>query len=180
MKSTTDGGQHHQNFEQIERLRPNLCIYLVCKFHSLPPDLIQDAIQEAFISISKKLAINTTILNIQAYTYRVAVNRCIDQIRARKNELSLDLADGLEPADGVRTDEEVLDGIRVDELLGSLTEYEQMIVRMYVMDGYTYRQIRTFLLQSATWSQTGVSEAQICRNIHRALDKLREKLEKEA
>ncbi|MDX6767025.1 MAG: sigma-70 family RNA polymerase sigma factor [Candidatus Methylacidiphilales bacterium] len=103
-----------------------------------------------------------------AWLYRVARNRALDILRARKRypQDELDSVEDTLPHPGTETPDPRL--AQVWETLGKLTPKQQEVVRLKFLHGLSYKEIRKV---------TGLSESNIGFIIHSAVRELRDRLQ---
>lgn len=158
---------------RLDAMRPKLLSYLVRRYDSLTREDVEDALVEAFIYVLKQVRAGAKIGNLGAYVRIVAVNKCIDFARVKKDHVSIDDCEQLHPASRDNVAGEASGSVWVGEVLSNLTDYERLIISLSVLDAYTLKEIGMFLADSERWRDKGKGEAQISRDVQKAKDKLK-------
>ena len=163
------------DIESLFRLyyRP-LCLYAL---HYLKDkDLIEDLVQEAFTAFWQKVLADGGIDNPKAYLYAAVRNRCLDAVRRRRQDVSLDgLEENVLPVEdgSVIPDEEAvensIDEARIWTAIDRLPAKRRRIFLMSRRDGMKYSEIAQAL---------GLSENTVRNQISRALDSVRQGVKK--
>ena len=163
------------DIESLFRLyyRP-LCLYAL---HYLKDkDLIEDLVQEAFTAFWQKVLADGGIDNPKAYLYAAVRNRCLDAVRRRRQDVSLDgLEENVLPVEdgSVISDEEAvensIDEARIWTAIDRLPAKRRRIFLMSRRDGMKYSEIAQVL---------GLSENTVRNQISRALDSVRQGVKK--
>ncbi len=112
-----------------------------------------DAAQEALIKIYKSIASFRGSASFSSFVYRLTVNTCIDFLRKRKNDISIEasLEDGLSFEDKNNTDDPEkaylnndLNG-KIQQALQKLDEEHRILIVLKDIQGFSYEEIAQVL-----------------------------------
>ncbi len=142
-------------------------IFRHCYFRVYQRDYALDLMQQVFMKTWEYLANGKSIENMRAFLYRTANNLIIDEVRKKKEQISLDVLEeqGIEP--GIDTREEVeavIDGAQIGTYLKRLPKDEREILVLRFIDDLSPKEIAEVLDETANV---------VSVRIHRALKKLR-------
>lgn len=145
-------------------------IFRHCFFRVYQREYALDLMQQVFMKTWEYVAKGASIENIQAFLYRTANNLIIDEMRKKKEQISLETLEdsGLEP--GLDTHEDLegfIDGQQVITYLKKLPVDEREILTFRFIDDLSPKEIAEILDETSSV---------ISVRIHRALKKLRELL----
>lgn len=122
--------------------------------------------QEVFMKVWQYRMMDKTILHEKAFLYRVAHNLFVNEIRTKRENISLDsmVSGGAEPADmGERTDSVALQSELLDRM-SSLSDSHRTILILRYIDELGVKEIAELLSEK---------ETTISMRINRALEALR-------
>lgn len=156
VKKCLNGDRGSQR-ELYDRLRSKL--YSICLRYANDSTEAQDFLQEGFIAIFRDLyQWDSEKGTLNAWCARVMINNCLQWIRRRKvrfTELKYDEEPVTNLDDEMREEmslEKIYDQIR------SLPDGYRVVFNMYVLDGYTHKEIAEYLGIS-----TGTSKSQLAK-----------------
>ncbi|MFK8045540.1 MAG: RNA polymerase sigma factor [Crocinitomicaceae bacterium] len=143
----------------------------VCMRYARDGDEAQDMVQNGFIKVFDKLEVYNFTGSFEGWVRRIMVNTAIDYIRKHKNNTySLEDESSLpgESEDGIVLDEEVNElnfkAEKAIEAISRLSAGYKMVFNLYVMEGYTHKEIAEYL---------GITEGTSKSNLAKAKQKLR-------
>lgn len=142
-------------------------IFRHCFFRVYQREYALDLMQQVFMKTWEYMASGKSIENIRAFLYRTANNLIIDEVRKKKEQVSLEALEeqGLEP--GVDTREAVeatIDGAQVGTYLKKLPKEDREILVLRFIDDLSPKEIAAVLDKTANV---------VSVRINRALKKLR-------
>jgi len=120
-------------------------MYSICLRYMKNPDEAQDALQEGFIKVYKNIGKFKFTGSFEGWMKRIFVNTSIEQIRKRKvhldvteiNTTDLKLVDKIETGS--------LDAEKMMLLVQQLPEGYRTVFNMFVVDGYSHKEISQHL-----------------------------------
>ena len=134
-------------------------------------DEAQDMVQNGFIKVFAKLEVYNFTGSFEGWVRRIMVNTAIDFIRKHKNNTySLENEGSIvgDSEDGIVLDEELSElnfkAEKAIEAIGRLSAGYKMVFNLYVMEGYTHKEIAEYI---------GISEGTSKSNLAKAKQKLR-------
>ncbi len=150
----------------------------VCLRYARDEDEAQDMVQSGFIKVFAKLEVYNYTGSFEGWVRRIMVNTAIDLIRKNKNNTySLEEESTVQAnieEDGMILEEELNDlsikAKKAVEAIGKLSAGYKMVFNLYVMEGYTHKEISEYL---------GISEGTSKSNLAKAKQKLRALLSSE-
>ena len=149
--------QNDQNAcEQIYRLYASPA-YTLAKRLLVCPEQARDATQDAFVAAFRKLGSFHGEVPFWSWLKRIVSNACIDIIRKRKPEVSLDAMRGDSHHPGIA--DTAIDQLQIEQVLASLDDEDRVIVWLYDVEGYKHREIAKMLNRSVSYSKTRLSRA---------------------
>ena len=143
----------------------------VCMRYARDEDEAQDMVQNGFIKVFDKLEVYNFTGSFEGWVRRIMVNTAIDFIRKHKNNTySLENESSIvdETEDGIVLNEELgelnFKAEKAIEAISRLSAGYKMVFNLYVMEGYTHKEIANFI---------GISEGTSKSNLAKAKQKLR-------
>ena len=135
----------------------------------------QDILHEGFIKVFAKLKSFKNEGSFEGWIRRIIVNSAIDYVRAKK-KLTFDseeksIIDNIKDEDEVLIEAENLSKIKAEliiELIQKLSPAYKTVFNLYVMEGYSHKQVA---------EELGISEGTSKSNLAKAKQKLRELFE---
>lgn len=128
----------------------------------LPPGAVDDAVQEAIISVYRHRASYDCERPFAAWLCAIARYKWIDQLRALRRNAAEILDDNASACDG---DPDVLSTVSLDALLQTLRPAQALVIRLVKINGLTVAEAAAI---------TGQSQALVKVNVHRGLARLKE------
>lgn len=150
----------------------------VCLRYARDEDEAQDMVQNGFIKVFNKLDVYNYTGSFEGWVRRIMVNTAIDLIRKNKNNTySIEEESSIpaiEEENGIILEEEMYDlnvkANKAIEAISRLSSGYKMVFNLYVMEGYTHKEIAEYL---------GISEGTSKSNLAKAKQKLRALLSSE-
>lgn len=147
----------------------------VCMRYAKNPDEAKDMVQNGFIKVYKKLEVYNFSGSLEGWIRRIMVNTAIDQIRKNKrdpfqlneNVQIKSLEDDI-PFEAQEAETEIK--IKADKAIKAISELPigyRTVFNLFVMEGYSHKEIADYL---------GISEGTSKSNLSKAKEKLRQKL----
>ena len=142
--------------EQIYRLfqRPAYTLaYRICQC----PDMAQDVVQDAFITLFKRIGQFRGDSPFWGWLRRVVVNQALTALRRKPRELSFDVAP--EPAAVLDGHQRIQDTLDANLLLARLSDEDRSVVWLHDVEGYNHREIGVLMNKTESYSKTRLSRA---------------------
>ena len=121
----------------------------------------EDIVQEAFIKAFAKLHQFKGEVTFGAWLKRIVINKCIDALKSRKQELTeLDEVHLKVVDDSIESEWLVEDAITLDEVkiaINSLPDKYKYVLMLYLIEGYDHQEISQILNISEVASRTQLS-----------------------
>lgn len=144
----------------------NSAVYTLARRLLVKPELAEDALQDTFVEVMRGLPAFRAEAPVGLWIRRIAVNRCLMQIRSswQRYRTSLAPEDNVLAADAWRHDEDaawqnVLD---IEQALEALPVVTRAVVWLHDVEGYTHKEIAEFM-----HATPGFSKSQLARGYAR-------------
>lgn len=143
----------------------------VCMRYARDQDEAQDMVQNGFIKVFEKLSVFNFTGSFEGWVRRIMVNTSIDLIRKNKKntyaiENEADIVSDEE--NGIILEEDINElnfkASKAIEAISNLSAGYKVVFNLYVIEGYTHKEIADFL---------GISEGTSKSNLAKAKQKLR-------
>ncbi len=131
--------------------------YSLAKRLLVCPEHARDATQDAFVAAFRKLDKFQDVSPFWSWLKRIVSNSCIDIIRKRKPEASLDSLQG--DAHHPRLADTAEQQLLLEQVLKSLDTEDRVVVWLYDVEGFKHREIAKLLGRSISYSKTRLSKA---------------------
>lgn len=138
----------------------------ICYRYAKDADEAQDMVQNGFIKVFKKLDVYNFEGSLEGWIRRIMVNTAIDQIRKNKRDPFLIEDDERVKdihADEVSSEEdEFLTKLKAEtaiKAISSLSPAYRMVFNMYVIEGFTHKEIAEYLKISEGTSKSNLAKA---------------------
>jgi RNA polymerase sigma-70 factor (ECF subfamily) len=146
----------------------------VCMRYAKDQDEAQDMVQNGFIKIFKKLDVYNFEGSLEGWIRRIMVNTAIDQIRKNKRDpFSIEddqriqnIEEDVPFSDEDEYDTKIKAEVAI-EAISNLSPAYRTVFNMYVMEGFTHKEIAEYL---------GISEGTSKSNLAKAKQKLKAEL----
>ena len=142
--------------EQIYRLfqRPAYTIaYRICQC----PDMAQDVVQDAFITLFKRIGQFRGDSPFWGWLRKVVVNQALTALRRKPRELSIELTP--EQSTGPELHFRIQDTLDANQLLQQLSDEDRAVVWLHDVEGYNHREIGQLMNKTESYSKTRLSRA---------------------
>lgn len=121
----------------------------------------EDIVQEAFIKAFSKLRQYKGEVTFGAWLKRIVINKCIDTLKSKKQELTeLDEVHLKVVDESIESEWLVDDAITLDEVkfaINSLPDKYNYVLKLYLIEGYDHQEISQILNISEVASRTQLS-----------------------
>ena len=146
----------------------------VCMRYARDQDQAQDIVQTGFIKIFKKIEVYNFEGSLEGWIRRIMVNTAIDHIRKNKRDpFAIEDEARIEDVEGddffahEREEETKLKAEVAMKAISKLSPAYRTVFNMYVIEGFTHKEIAEYL---------GISEGTSKSNLAKAKQKLKEEL----
>lgn len=147
----------------------------ICYRYAKDTDEAQDMVQNGFIKVFKKLDVYNFEGSLEGWIRRIMVNTAIDQIRKNKRDPFLiedeeRIQNIEEEAPYAAHEDEYFTKLKAEtaiKAISNLSPAYRMVFNMYVIEGFTHKEIAEYL---------GISEGTSKSNLAKAKQKLRAQL----
>ncbi|MFT5617226.1 MAG: RNA polymerase sigma factor (sigma-70 family) [Arenicella sp.] len=168
-----DRKAQYQVYQQYSKAMFNICVRMLNDMNEA-----EDVLQEAFLSVFRKINQFQGNSTLGAWIKRIVINQCINQIKKRKLDVRSmeethfqepeDLSAGFSSAGFSESEQEAVWQIdEVREAIQELPDGFRVVFSLYLIEGYDHQEIAGIL---------GISESTSKSQFSRAKAKLREKL----
>ncbi len=133
-------------------------MFIVAQRYLKDKHAAEDAMQEAFVKAFSKLDQFKGDVTFGAWLKRIVINRCLDTIKSKKLETEL-IDDSVFEIVQDDYDWEVSDETTVTEILSAikdLPENYQVVVQLFLLEGYDHQEISEVLCISENASRTNL------------------------
>ena len=120
-------------------------MYSICLRYMNNEDEAKDALQEGFIKVFKNISKFSFSGSFEGWMKRIFVNRSIELIRKRKNHLDVSELNSNEIKLTSTIETGALDAEKMMLLVQQLPEGYRTVFNMYVVDGYSHKEISEHL-----------------------------------
>ena len=153
------GGDRKMQYELYQRFAPKM--YGVCLRYASNAEEAEDVLQEGFIKVFKKLGSFRSEGSFEGWIRRIFVNTAIEQFR-RKNYLQPITEREEATVEGKYLS--VLDNLAERDIIGLVQQLSpgyRTVFNMYIVEGYTHKEIADALGISEGTSKSQLSRAKI-------------------
>ncbi|WP_205741229.1 RNA polymerase sigma factor [Geofilum rhodophaeum] len=150
-----------QAMKELYRLYSRAMYNVCCRIMSNRTDA-EDMLQEVFIDVFAKLSSFRFESTFGAWIKRIAVNKCINELRRAKVQLEYADTHIQEPSDDADTDYEedtTLSVERIKNAMGLLPDGYRVVFSLYMLEGYDHDEISAILNISSSTSKTQLLRA---------------------
>lgn len=133
-------------------------LFGVCRRYISDKDLAKDCLQEALVHVLHNINKYQATGSFKSWAARVTATQCLQWIRREKKHINFDIDDISEPY----VKEEVTQKLEAEEILkflNTLSENYRIAINMYVIEGYSHKEISVHLGISESSSRSLVSRA---------------------
>jgi len=149
----------------------------VCSRYAVDDDQAKDFVQEGFIKVFAQLGKFNGKGSLEGWIRRIMVNNCIDTIRKdKKNRFISDGEEYIEShASQIEEEEVVSSDLKPEDVviaLRKLSPAYSAVFNLYVVEGYSHREIAQMLSISEGTSKSNLAKAK--KNLRSYLEKRRD------
>lgn len=133
-------------------------LFGVCRRYVFNHEEAKDCLQDSLIHILKNIGQYKSHGSFKAWASRVTATQCLQYIRKEKKHINFDIETTPEPSE----EESITQRLEVEDVmkfLNSLPERYKIAVNMYIIEGYSHKEISETLGISESSSRSLVSRA---------------------
>jgi len=142
--------------EQIYRLFQGpayTLAYRICQC----PDMAQDVVQDAFITLFRRIGQFRGDSPFWGWLRKVVVNQALTALRRKPRELSFGVTP--EPSSELDGYHRIQDTLDANHLLAQLSDEDRAVVWLHDVEGYNHREIGRLMNKTESYSKTRLSRA---------------------
>jgi RNA polymerase sigma-70 factor (ECF subfamily) len=136
-------------------------MFSLCLRYTTDRDEAQDIVQEGFIKVFRYLHQYTGQGNFEGWMRRIFINTAIEFLRKRVYVERIGESEGIEIRETGISGYDTLAHADVERVIHSLSDGYRTIFKMYVVDGYSHREIADMLNITESTSKSQLSRAKI-------------------
>lgn len=150
-----DRDAHETIYRQFSRPVYSLAYRIVRR-----PDLAEEALQEVFVEVLRKIDGFRGEAPLGAWIRRIAVNKCLMHLRSAWNRYSEPL-DGPPPAAPATTEPSRSAAVAIDleAALDTLAPTSRVVIWLHDVEGYTHREIAELMGHTESFSKSQLARA---------------------
>lgn len=133
-------------------------LFGVCRRYISDYDLAKDCLQESLVHILNNIGKYEATGSFKSWAARVTATQCLQWIRREKKHINFDIEDAIEPSEA----EKVSDHLEVQDVmnfLGTLSERYRIAINMFIIEGYSHKEISKQLEITESSSRSLVARA---------------------
>lgn len=133
-----------------------------CRRYLNNPDEALEACQDVFLKVFKNISKYDNKRDIKKWIGSIAINECIDRLRSKKKQFADQTVDYEEASNITYLNTEIseqLDAEIILKIINRLDEKYKTVFLLYVVDGYSHREIGDLLSISNNTSKWLLTEA---------------------
>ena len=134
-------------------------MYSICLRYMNNEDEAKDALQEGFIKVFKNISKFKFTGSFEGWMKRIFVNSSIELIRKRKMHLDLSELNSNELPLTAKIETGSMDAEKMMTLVQQLPEGYRTVFNMFIVDGYSHKEISDYLEISESTSKTQLFKA---------------------
>ena len=134
-------------------------MYSICLRYMNNEDEAKDALQEGFIKVFKNISTFKFTGSFEGWMKRIFVNSSIELIRKRKMHLDLSELNSNELPLTAKIETGSMDAEKMMTLVQQLPEGYRTVFNMFIVDGYSHKEISDYLEISESTSKTQLFKA---------------------
>jgi RNA polymerase sigma-70 factor (ECF subfamily) len=152
--------RERERAQQLFFERYGKTMYALCRRYLSPAEEAEEAMMNGFLKVFKKVkdATFSNELAFAGWMRRIMVNECLQQLRKSHSFLIMADADEVEKADSI-TQELTLDAKELFTLIDGLPAGYRTVFNLYVIEGYTHKEIAELMQISEGASKSQLSKA---------------------
>lgn len=133
-------GSHAAFKKLVTEMAPYLMT--ICRRYIVREEDRKDVLQESFISIIHNIQQLKSYDALKSWSYRITVNQCLKHIDKQMAWFDVDTHSQIEIMNEAEMD---FDAEQILTYINALPENLRLVFNMYVIDGFSYEEISTFL-----------------------------------
>jgi len=134
-------------------------MYSICLRYMNNEDEAKDALQEGFIKVFKNISQFTFSGSFEGWMKRIFVNSSIELIRKRKMHLDVSELNSNDLPLTAKIETGSMDAEKMMTLVQQLPEGYRTVFNMFIVDGYSHKEISDYLEISESTSKTQLFKA---------------------
>lgn len=123
-------------------------LYAICLRYINDQDVAKDVLQEAFIKIFSSLETYRSEGSFEGWVRRITVNIALGHLRKDKERYAVDVSKSEEVGETFNSESGITDDISAKEILELIQELPialRQVVNLYIIDGYSHKEISELL-----------------------------------
>lgn len=147
-----DRAAHAQLYEAYSPM-----VYTLARRILISPGLAEDALQEAFVEVLRKIQTYRGDANIGFWIRRIAVNKCLMYLRSSWNSrrVDIEIPDLPSAGGGEQADQQ----IALEAALATISATARAVVWLHDVEGYTHKEIARFMGRTTSFSKSQLARA---------------------
>ena len=147
-----DRAAHAQLYETYSPM-----VYTLARRILISPGLAEDALQEAFVEVLRKIQTYRGDANIGFWIRRIAVNKCLMYLRSSWNSrrVDIEIPDLPSAGGGEQADQQ----IALEAALATISATARAVVWLHDVEGYTHKEIARFMGRTTSFSKSQLARA---------------------
>ena len=140
----------------VDQFSPYL--FGVCRRYITDHEKAKDCLQDSLVHILTHINQYEAKGSFKSWAAKVAATQCLQFIRKEKKHITFDISDSPEPSE----DESISDRLEVDDVLNfleTIPEKYRIAVNLYIIEGYSHREISEQLGITESSSRSLVTRA---------------------
>jgi len=140
----------------VDQFSPYL--FGVCRRYISDHEKAKDCLQDSLVQILSNIDKFEARGPFKSWAARVTATQCLQMIRREKKHITFDIGDRIEPSE----EESISDRLEVDDVLkflDTIPEKYRIAVNMYIIEGYSHREISEHLAITESSSRSLLTRA---------------------
>ncbi|MDF1696770.1 MAG: sigma-70 family RNA polymerase sigma factor [Saprospiraceae bacterium] len=140
----------------VDQFSPYL--FGVCRRYISDEEKAKDCLQEALVHILSNIKKYKATGSFKSWAARVTATQCLQMIRREKRHITVDIENSAEPSE----EESISDRLEVEDImkfLETIPERYRIAVNMYIIEGYSHKEIAQHLEITESSSRSLVTRA---------------------
>lgn len=132
---------------------------MVCYRYVKDPDISQDLVHEGFVKVFRKIKDFNKQGSLEGWIRRIMVNTCLDHLRRQKRKWA---EVSLSEAESTPVNEEVIAHLQAEYILEELQLLPlplQMVFNLYIIEGYSHKEVGKLMDINPSTSRAYLTEA---------------------
>jgi RNA polymerase sigma factor (sigma-70 family) len=132
-------------------------VYTLARRILISPGLAEDALQDAFIEVLRKIQSYRGDANIGFWIRRIAVNKCLMHLRSSWNSRRVDIE--IPDIPGPGSAEQADHQIALEAALATISATARAVVWLHDVEGYTHKEIARLMGRTTSFSKSQLARA---------------------